>query len=539
MNCPWFSSYDDGVPRRIDVPDTTLHELLFRSAKLFPQKTAIIEGDNSIRYAELAEKVRHFAHGIKQTGISRGKRVAIILPNQINFITAYFGCLAAGCVVVALNPSLTAPEYKRIFSDSRICGVICQLEQVNILAQTGIFKKHVLQVLVPGAGSKNPEGCVSFDEVIASGKQAMGGLPVIRSGDPAIFQYTGGTTGVPKAAVALHRNVVANVIQFSNWLPALKEEDVTVLAALPLFHVYGMVLSMCLGVYWGATILIPPSMKKPETIISAANQHRVNYAPLAPSMIRSLAMVMEKDDLHVPSLRVCISGSAALLDQDKHLFEKHIGGVVLEGYGLSEAPTATHCNPMQKRKNASIGLPLPGVQCKIRKSLTSCLFKREQSNIGELFIKGPQVMQKYNRDWGATINALRCGWLRTGDYATMDDEGYFFIAGRKKEMIKVNGLQVWPKEIEDVIAKIDFVKEAAVAGIADRETGERVIAWIVLNDGSSADVRLVQDHCREYLARYKLPSVVRIVKELPKNQVGKVLKRVLVKEYLEDEKRAL
>lgn len=539
MNHPWYSSYDDSVPRRIEVPDTTLHELLFRSAKLFPQRTAIIEGGKSIVYAVLAENVLNFAHGLKQSGISKGKRMAIILPNQISFLTAYFGCLAAGCVVVALNPSFTASEYERIFSDSRICGVICQPEHMNILMQTSFFKKHVIQVFTPAAGSKNREDSVSFDEVITLGKSTIGKLPDIRSGDPAIFQYTGGTTGVPKAAVALHRNVVANVIQFSSWLPVLKGEDVKVLAALPLFHVYGMVLSMCLGVYWGATMVIPPSMRKPESIISTANQYQVNYAPLAPSMIRLLATVMEKEDLHIPSLRVCISGSAALMDQDKYLFEKHIGGVILEGYGLSEAPTATHCNPMKKRKNASIGLPLPNVQCRIHKSLFFSLFKREQSNYGELLVKAPQVMRKYNRDWKATAKALRGGWLRTGDYAYMDDEGYFFIVGRKKEMIKVNGLQVWPKEIEDVIAKIDFVQEAAVAGIEDRETGERVIAWITVKEGVPAEITLVQEHCRKYLARYKLPSVFRIVEELPKNQVGKVLKRELIRKFLDEEKRAL
>jgi long-chain acyl-CoA synthetase len=353
--------------------------------------------------------------------------------------------------------------------------------------------------------------------------------------DNALFQYSGGTTGLSKGAIAMHRNLVSNAMQIRSWMVAAKDGEETVLMAIPLFHVYGMVAGMLLGINTGAALVMIPNPRDLDDLLSNAQKYKTTIFPGVPTLYNAINNYpdVKAGKYDLSSINACISGSAPLMRETKENFEALTGGVVFEGYGLSEAPTASHCNPLLgENRTGSIGLPLPDVDCRIV-SLDDETTDLSTGEIGELVLKGPMIMKGYHNMPTETANALRENWLYTGDIARMDEDGYFYIVDRKKELIKPSGYQVWPREVEEVICENPKVLEVGVAGVPDPYRGETVKAWVVVKPGESLSEEDVKAWCRDKLANYKVPTQVEFREELPKTTVGKILRRELVREHEE------
>jgi long-chain acyl-CoA synthetase len=352
----------------------------------------------------------------------------------------------------------------------------------------------------------------------------------------ALFQYTGGTTGVPKAAVILHRNLVANALQASAFLPDVKIPEEIHLAAIPFFHVFGMVAVMAWSMSIAAAMILVTNPRDMETLLKAINKYKPTLFMGVPTMYRAINHHPNIDKYDVKSIRACISGSAPLPMAVKQTFEELTGGKLVEGYGLTEAPTATHCNPIYGvNVEGSIGLPLPDVETKIV-DLETGAKELPVGEVGELVIRSPNVMKEYWNMPEETAIALREGWLHTGDIALMDKKGYFYIVDRKKDMIIASGLNIYPSEVEDVLCEHPQIMEAVVAGIPDPKRGETVKAWVVLEPGATATADEIRDFCRDKLAKYKIPYYIEFRDSLPKTMVGKVLHRSLTEEEVAKQK---
>ncbi len=529
---PWLAQYDPGVPEHLEYPKVPLIHFLDEGARLCPERVCLRFEGLSYTYAQITELVERVVQGLLRLGIHPGERVGIFLPNCPEFLIAYFAIQKAGGTVVATNPLYTPPEIIHQANDAGIKTIFTSAklyERIKIAqAQTGIKR-----VIVSGSREVQP-GDIKFDD-LTSGLEHLAEnitLPEVSSEAVALMQYTGGTTGIAKAAVALHRNLVANVLQFKAWMTTLEEEEEVFLLALPVYHIYGMVCGMLLGLRLRATLVMIPDPRDITNLISTIEAQRVTFFPAAPTLYNAINnhpdVAAGKVDL--TTIKACISGSAALMEQTKEKFESLTGGRIVEGYGLSEAPTATHCNPVRgENRLGSIGLPLPDVEARII-SLTDGISELQPGETGELVIRSPQVMRGYHQMPGETAIALRNGWLYTGDIARMDTEGYFYIVDRKKDLIKPGGMEVWPREVEEVIAMHPKVSEVAVAGIPDEYRGETVKAWVVLKSGETMEGSEIQAWCRERLAPFKVPTQVELRDQFPKTAVGKILKRKLLTE---------
>jgi long-chain acyl-CoA synthetase len=378
-------------------------------------------------------------------------------------------------------------------------------------------------------------GDVWFKDLISRYKPQDRAKLDIGPEDIAIFQYSGGTTGISKGAIALHRNLVANALQVRSWITDATDGKETVLMAIPLFHVYGMVAGMLFAIHSGAGMVMIPNPRDMVDVLTSVQKYKASIYPGVPTMYNAINnnpdVIAGKYNLG--TIKACISGSAPLMRETKEKFEALTGGKLVEGYGLSEAPTATHCNPLYGDiRTGSIGLPLPDVDCRII-SLEDGVTPLKVGEEGELCVQGPQVMKGYHNMPTETANTLRDGWLYTGDIARMDEDGYFYIVDRKKELIKPSGYQVWPREVEEVISANRKVLEVGVAGVMDAYRGETVKAWIVLKPGETATEEEIRDYCKENMAPFKVPTQVEFRSELPKTTVGKVLRRELVREHME------
>jgi long-chain acyl-CoA synthetase len=560
---PWIAHYDKGVPPTIDYPKEPLFHLLEEAARKYPDRACTIFKGAVISYREMNEVTDRIAAALADMGVKKGDRVGIFMPNTPQFIIAYFGILKAGGVVVATNPLYTPPEIAYQASDAGIefMFVMTNFYKTIKAAQpnTRIKKLIVtnLKEALPPVTSllftlvREKKGGFRIEGGLADGDVWMKDLlakyqptqrPKLDIGpdDTALFQYSGGTTGVAKGAVALHRNVVANSLQIKNWFVGMEAGREVLLMAIPLFHVYGMVAGMCYAMAIGASMVIIPNARDiPDVLENIHKYHPTNF-PGVPTLYNAINNNpgVKAGKYSLKSVRACISGSAPLMRETKERFEELSGGKVFEGYGLSEAPTATHCNPLMGiNKTGSIGMPFPDVDCKII-SLDDGETEMSMGEIGELVINGPQVMKGYHNMPTETTNALRKlkdgrTWLFTGDIARMDEDGYFYIVDRKKELIKPGGFQVWPREVEEAIAAHPKVLEAGVAGIPDPYRGETVKAWIVLKPGQEATADEIKAWCKERLAAYKVPTHFEFRQELPKTTVGKILRRELVKQHNE------
>ncbi len=552
MEKPWQKFYDMGVPHSLVYPKLPVFEYLTRSAQRFPDQPCTIFRDQVITYAEMDRLSDVFAAGLASIGVKKGDRIGVLLPNLPQFVLVFYGILKAGGIVVAMNPQYKKRELLYQIQDSDVRVLISLNDQMEMIQE--IRKQASLSSVI----LTNPDDAFDMvDSVLNTGLNLSNILPdsedywlltflaqskdlkvdrnLITANDPAIFQYSGGTTGTPKAAIGTHYNLVANTLQFRSWLIGLEDGKEVVLAAIPLFHVYGMVIAMGVGVVLGASMVIIQNPRNIDDILHNIQKYKATLFPGVPNLYQAINQNpgVLAGEINLRSIKACISGSAPLLLETKTTFERLTGGKLMEGYGLSEAPTATHCNPMfGENRSGSIGLPLPDVECKIVDLETGKQIL-PAGEIGELIIKGPQVMQGYHHRDDETKITLVDGWLYTGDIAKMDTDGFFYIVDRKKELIKIGGFQVWPREIEEVIAMHPAVKEVAAAGVPHPEKVEIVKTWVVTKPNHFLTEEEVRIWCGQHLARYKVPSEVEFRTELPRTYVGKLLRRELIREHIE------
>lgn len=532
---PWLSSYDKGVSYSLQYPDICVHEYLAAQAQAYPKRTAIICGESCIDYQTLHQKAIAFSRQLIGLGLKSGDRVGLCLPNSTGFIAAFFGVLMCGGVVAAMNPLFPKRELEFQVKTAKVRFIITDEKKeddfltMELPQPASIFRiSQSFELLDRRTGASFTSQSLDSPE-----------RPIISLFSdphaPAVLQFSGGTTGVPKAAIGTHRNLVANVTQFKNWLVNLDGGKETYLVAIPLYHVYGLVLGLLLGIATGATLVLLQKPGDVDEMLHAITNYPVSYFPAVPSIFNLIINHpgVKRGDFKLNRIKACISGSAPLMEAVRENFEKLTGASLVEGYGLSEAPTATHCNPILGEKRAgSIGLPLPDVDCRIV-SLANNQVDMPIGEEGELLIRGPQVMAGYYNHQEESSALLEGGWLCTGDIARMDAEGYFYLSGRIKDLIKVHGMQVWPTEVEQVLSEHPSIKECAVAGVPDDKSGERVKAWLVLQDGHEIALDNLRQYCQEKLAAYKIPAEISICASLPKTAVGKVLRRELVREHLE------
>ena len=556
---PWLERYDPGVPHHLEYPDVPLFHFVEEAARKHPDHTAVIFKGGKLTYRELNDLTDRIAAALAKMGVKKGDRVALLLVNCPQFLISYFGAMKAGAIVVACNPLYAPPELEHQLNDcgaetiitlSRYYPVVKQIQpntKVKNVIVTNIkeylpsllrFLYTLLKEKKEGDRVDLAPGDFWFQEVLARHSPSERPRVEINADeDVAIFQYTGGTTGVPKGAMATHKNLVANSLQIKAWLPDTREAGEIVLVALPLFHVYGMVAAMCYGLAAAATLILIPNPRDLDDVLDTINKYKPSIFPGVPTMYNAInyhpKVIEGKVDIR--SVRACISGSAPLLRETQTRFEELTGASLREGYGLSEAPTATHCNPMLgENREGSIGLPLPDVDAAIVDLDTGTKFL-DIGEEGELILRGPQVFKGYWQMPTETENVLRKMpdgrvWLFTGDIAKMDEDGYFYIVDRKKDMIICGGYNVYPREVEEVLKQHPKVLEVAVAGIPDPYRGETVKAWIVLKPGETATEEEIIEWSKQRLAKYKYPRYVEFRDELPKTFVGKTLRRMLVAE---------
>lgn len=540
---PWLAHYPADIPHTLSYPEQSLFDILDQSAERFGKNTALIFLGQTISYAHLRELTDKFAAALVQIGAQPGEKISLMLPNIPQFVIAFYGALKAGLTVVQTNPLYTEDELTVILKDSGATTLITldrfydkvlhvqgqtQLKRVIVtgvqeflpgLLRLGYFiKEHPKKIRA------TPPSLYLFSELLR-GAPALAPNIKVRNDDTALFQYTGGTTGIPKGAMLTHKNLVANTLQACAWFPRAQEACESCLCVLPLFHVYAMTVALNLSMALAATLILVPRFEIND-LLKTIDRERPTLFPGAPTLYAAIAHHPQVKKFHVSSIKACLSGSAPLPLEVKKRFEELTGAVLVEGYGLSEASPVTHCNPLYgKQISGSIGIPFPDTDAKIVDPMSDR--DLPVGEIGELVIRGPQVMAGYWNRPEETAMALRNGWLHTGDLGRMDAEGYFYIVDRLKEMIICSGLKVYPREVEEVLYKHPQVQEAAVIGVTDAYRGETVKAIIVPKPGAAPKADEIKQFCAEHLAKYKVPTIVEFRDSLPKSMVGKVLKKEL------------
>lgn len=547
---PWLDAYDPEVPPHLDYEKIPLHRFLDRAAHKWPKRKAIVFKNWSITYAKLKEQSEIFAANLKAQGVRKGDRVAMMLPNLPQTIIAFWGVLRCGAVGVMTNPLYMETEIVHQFNDAgvRHCITLDLLwpklsklrDQLPVekffITTIGEGLKFPLNILYKLQAKKNGTSPkVPYDkESILPFKTLLKGHDTytderIDPEDTALLQYTGGTTGVAKGCILTHFNLGANMQQCHSMIHALGREKETFLGILPYFHIYGLTTCLTWPTSLGAT-LAPFPRYVPLDVLKGIHKLKPTVFPGAPSLYISLLQQKDIDKYDLNSINVCVSGSAPMPVEYMEQFKERTGTAISEGYGLTEASPVTHFNPLHGvRKNGSIGLPFPDTDAKIvDKDVGGEALPPGVR--GELVVRGPQVMKGYYNRPDATADVLRNGWLYTGDIAYMDEEGYFFIVDRKKDLIISGGYNIYPREVDEVLHTHPKIKEAVTVGIPHEQRGEIVKAYVVLEDGEELSRADVIAYCREKLANFKVPRKVEFRKDLPKTMVGKVLRRALREE---------
>lgn len=550
---PWYRFWPKGVPKSIEYPNLALGEALRETARKYPENSAIIYFGARTTYKELDELVDKFATALQDLGVKKGDRVGIFLPNIPQFVISLYGALRAGAVCVACSPLYKARELEHQLNDAGAETLVAMDTLYSIVQETKERTKlrnvittsprdylpPLLRLLAPLKGVKSQKCPGALDFLSLMKKYGPDPKPVtVKPEDLALLQYTGGTTGVPKGAMITHRNLVVNAGQCELQLPIRRGVDVNV-SALPLFHIFGMTCAMNAPVLTGTTMLMIPNPRDPKAILKAITKHKASVFCSVPTMYVALINRPDISKYDLSTLRACLSGAAPLPVEVQKKFEQLTGGRLVEGYGLTETSPVTHVNPLddpRKNRPGSIGIPVSDTDAKVV-DLETGKKDLKLGEVGELVIKGPQVMQGYWNKPDETEIALRNGWLYTGDIAKIDEDGYFYIVDRKKDMIDVSGLKVWPREVEEVLYEHPAVKEAAVLGVPDPYRGETVKAYVTLKPGYEGKVteEEIIKFCKEKIATYKAPRSVEFRTTLPKTLVGKILRRTL-REELESKK---
>lgn len=548
---PWLRAYAPGVPADIEVPDAPLTALLDRAVERFGSQVALDFMGATTTYARLATDVGRVAEGLRRLGVGKGDRVALVLPNCPQHVVAFYAVLRLGAIVVEHNPLYTAPELAHQLADHGARVVICwekvaqtvqavsdqtaveTIVAVDLSAALPLAKRLALRLPVPAARRARaelrgplPGGARRWEQLLTSGglDPATPGPGV---GDVAALQYTGGTTGVPKGAVLTHGNLAANAAQGRAWVTGLREGGETVYGVLPLFHVYGLTLCLTFAVGVGACLVLFPRFD-PDQVLAAAKRRPPTFLPGVPPMYERLAEAAARRGADLSSIRYAISGAMSLPSRTVEAWEALTRGVLVEGYGMTETSPITLGNPMSSaRRPGTVGVPFPSTWARVVDPEDPAT-ERARGEPGELLVRGPQVFAGYwNQPAETAATLLEGGWVRTGDVVVMDEDGFVRVVDRIKELIITGGFNVYPSEVEEVLLQHPEVRDAAVVGVPSGDGGEQVLAAIVPAAGAAPDPEAVRAWCRERLAGYKTPRRVVVVDELPRTQIGKVLRRQL------------
>ena len=537
---PWFLHYPEGVPHELSLCPETLLAMFSRSAQRFSHRPALYFFGKTLSYQECHSLVERFAGGLAALGIRKGDRVALCLPNSPQAVIAYFGILRAGGIVVACNPTYTEHELSHQLRDAGARAIVVldlmyqkiqhlDLELIVVTRITDFMMtiaKYIYQHRNGHPPLKIParDTTLFFHDILDGVTPvAPEALPIVTPDDIALLQYTGGITGVSKGAELRHCNLTANIRQLISWFSPTERVE-SFLAALPLFHVFGMTVTqnICLAV--GGCMLLVPDPRNMPVLLTLLRKKKPTVITLVPAFVRKLLEHCDAKDFTAARFVIC--GGAALPYELLKKFKERTGHLIVEGYGLSEASPVTHCNiPRGLSVKRSIGLPIANTEAKIVDETGQ---EVSEGKSGELWVRGPQVMQGYWNNPVETANVLKPGgWLATGDIARTDEDGFFYIVDRKKDMIlSTSGFNVYPAEIEQVLLLYPHVREAAVIGVQLGDGSESIKAFVVLAvDSVSADDLLI--HCRRYLAPYKVPKKIEFRTELPRSILGKTLHRVL------------
>jgi long-chain acyl-CoA synthetase len=548
---PWLDSYPPGVPEHVEVPQVNLARLLADAVREYPHAPAMHFEGRTTSYAELADQAWRFAGTLAELGVTKGSRVGLLLPNCPQAVVALFAAFRLGAVVVQNNPLYTERELEHQLGDAGVEVLVC-LDPVYQRVKAVRERVGIREVIVTSVLDELPAVKRALAPYTRRGRSASAGIgreePVRRwrellrqrtesapeadvdpATDVAMLQYTGGTTGVPKGVMLSHANLVANVEQIRAWLPDADPGHEIMMAVLPFFHAYGLTVGLLLGVRLRAALVILPRFELPQ-VMAAIDHYRPTLFPGVPTMYVAINRAVARGGHDLSSIKACISGAAPLPAEVAERFERFSGGRLVEGYGLSETSPVVTVNPIYgKRKAGTIGMPLPDTLARVADSEdpSRTLPSGER---GELAVRGPQVMLGYWNRPDESAEVLRDGWLLTGDIAVTDEEGYFTIVDRKKDLIISSGYNVYPREVEGVLYEHPKVQEVSVAGVPDPYRGEMVKAFVVLRKGEAASTEELREFAKSRLAAYKVPRAVEFRTELPKNMVGKVLRRALVEE---------
>ncbi len=548
----WLAQYDAGVPEKIDYEELTIADFLRRSAKQRGDRPALIFLNRRMTYAELDDHVERFASGLAARGVKQGTRVAIQLPNLPQTVIAFQAAMRLGAEVVMTNPLYTLREIEHQWQDSGIeLAVVSDFifaatiepnlsklaPKRYITASIPDYLKFPLNLLAPlKLKGESPPKYAKIKEVPGQVERFMTVLKSATGPAPtsdrdldqvAVLQYTGGTTGPAKGAMLTHRNLSCNAQQIDKWFVGSEPGHEVVLTALPLFHVFGLSVCMNWAILGGNCLLLLPNPRDTETLVKSVAKHRVTLFPAVPALFNSLNNFPGIENIDVSSVKSCFSGSAPIAPDVLKRFEELTGSRILEGFGMSETSPVSHVNPLQgERKIGSVGIPLSDTEAKVVEPGND---DKEMpiGEEGELLVRGPQVMKGYWNRPEASAESLAGGWMHTGDLATVDEQGYFRIVGRAKDMINVSGMKVYPDEVDSVLMAHDAIFEAATIGVPDPKVGETVKSFVVLQPGATLNAEGVKAYARENLADYKVPRHVEFLDELPKSTVMKVLRREL------------
>lgn len=552
----WLSQYPKEIPHSLNYKNIPIQSLLTMTYEKYPNKIAIHFMGKDIIYRELYESSLKFANYLKQIGVEKGDRVAIMLPNCPQSVIAYFGVLYAGGIVVQTNPLYTERELQYQMEDSgakvilaldilypKILKILDKTKIENVLI-TAIkdylpFLKKIVYPLIQkkqyGFSVKVEHKGIThlFNEIMLNSKASPIEIAIDIENDVALLQYTGGTTGSPKGVMLTHKNLIANAMMCNAWMYKGKEGEEVILGMLPFFHVYGMTTVLLLAVIKSSKMVLIPKFDI-DLALKTIDKQKPTLFPGAPTMYIALLNHPDIQKYNLSSIKACLSGSAPLPVEVQEKFEMVTGGKLVEGYGLTETSPVTHANFIWGRRvRGSVGVPWPDTDAVI---LTDDGKVLSPGEIGEIAIKGPQVMKGYWNQLEEMDSSFMNGWFLTGDLGYQDEEGYFYIIDRKKDMIIAGGFNISPREVEEVLYEHEAIQECIVVGIPDSYRGETVKAYIVLKEGKAVTGEELNKYCRENLAAYKVPRLYEFRAELPKTAVGKILRRALIKE--EKEKRS-
>ena len=556
----WHKSYEEGVPHTIDFEDVPIGHYLDRSAREFGNATALVFMNCQFNYAQLKDEVDRFATALAGLGVVKGTRVAIQAPNIPQCAIAYLAVQRLGAHAVMTNPLYMPREIIHQWNDAAVEIAITMDflwdQKVRAIRDKVPVREYIIASIPEYLGfplnflapiklkrqdppiyaKVSPEAGVHFFRKLVKSSAASPPPVNVEMDDIAVIQYTGGTTGLSKGAMLSHRNLSYNVQQVRSWFTGLEPGKEVLLACLPFFHIFGLTVCLTWPVTVGAAMILQPNPRDIPGMVKNIVKHRVTLFPALPALFNAINNFDNIETMDLSSIKRCFSGSAPLPEDVQNRFEKLTNSIIVEGFGLTETSPVVTCNPvMGKRKIGHIGIPVPNTDVRIVDS-ESGLPESKVGEVGELIVRGPQVMVGYLNREQETANMIRNGWLYTGDLAVMDEEGYFKIVGRKKDMIIASGYNIFPDEIDRVLMAHDKIFESCTIGIPDQKRGETVKAFIVMQPGEEMDDADLKAWCASELAAYKVPKQWEFRDELPKTAMMKLLRRDLRDEEIAKQK---